>query len=114
MIRNQIFSIARAACQPDDGQHCAQIVKLLEDIVYISSRSLKSYIFLINGYLKVDVDRQSLAQAFEADMQNLEWHIRQVNQLCQGIDCEDLGCEDADEFTTRFIEEIIASRKQMC
>lgn len=114
MIRNQIFSIARAACQPDDSHHCEQVVVLLEEIVYISCRSLKNCIFLTNRYLKADIDRHLMEDAFRSDMELLERNIRLVNKLCEDFDCEDLGDVDADQFTDRFIEEIIASRKQMC
>lgn len=114
MIRNQIFSIARAACHPEDGQHCEEVVALLEEIVLLSCRSLKSHIFLGHRYLRADIDRDLLEKALKADMERLERHIRLVNKLCESFDCEDLGNMGADEFSGRFISEMLSSRKQMC
>ncbi len=114
MIRHQIFSIARAACQPNDSDNCTSVIELLEDIVNISSRSLKSHILLANRSLEVHTDRKRLESALRADMDRLDHNIRRVNELCQAIDCDDLGSMEAEEFAELFMVEIIASRKQMC
>lgn len=112
MLRKRMFTIARAACRRPDSDQCAYVVTLLEEIVNISSGSLKSHILLANDTIYRGTDRRGLEIRLKADMEKLDNSIRKVNEYCQILDCDDLGISGAREFAERFLEEVISERQE--